>query len=142
LIIGLEVLFLILILGLNIFVKMTINAMGAVVETSLESARGLCTWVANILLWYSLQNSEIGQMNPDFGEELTLWSILRLAGFLISVAGILLCNRVFQMPCFHYPPRRPHGEDLMRAADVWALDGNRTVTVLYRETTLHLSVPA
>jgi hypothetical protein len=142
LIIGLEVLFLIVVLGLNVFLKMTINAMGAVVGTSLESARGFCTWAADILLRYCLKNSEIARMNPDFGEELTLWSILRLAGFLISVAGIVLCNRVLQMPCFHYPPPRPQGEDLMRATDVWALDENRTVTVLYRETTLHLSVPA
>eukprot|EP01013_Petalomonas_cantuscygni_P038886 TRINITY_DN70121_c0_g1_i1.p1 TRINITY_DN70121_c0_g1~~TRINITY_DN70121_c0_g1_i1.p1 ORF type:complete len:469 (-),score=80.03 TRINITY_DN70121_c0_g1_i1:169-1575(-) len=41
--------------------------------------------------------------NP-WGEELTLWSLCELAGFVVMCAGILLYNRVFEIHrCFTYP---------------------------------------
>jgi hypothetical protein len=62
---------------------------------------------------------------PDSGagEKVTLWSILQGGGFLISIFGSFVYNRIVKLPGFHYEviqdeQKTPHdlvsGEELLQ----------------------------
>jgi hypothetical protein len=95
------------ILAYNVTAMMVTQIASAVIRTIMEALRTLCIWIAEIILFYALKwsNSEYGKKHPDLGEELTPWSILELAGFLLLISGTLLYNKILQMPFFHYPPK-------------------------------------
>jgi hypothetical protein len=105
-IIALVILYVLVILAYNLFGMMVTQVSSAVVRTILEAVRTLCIWAVQLIIHYASMNSKWGRKRPDLGEELTLWSILQFAGFLVLVTGTLLYNRIIEVPWFKYPPAR------------------------------------
>ena len=60
-----------------------------------ETVRPLAVWILSTAARYI-------SGNKDVGEEIDKYSIIELAGFLISLIGSLIYNRVLRFPCFIY----------------------------------------
>jgi hypothetical protein len=103
-IIGFVILYVFVILAYNVFGMMVTHVSSAVVRTILEALRTLCIWAVELIIHYGSMNSAWGKKRPELGEELSLWSILELAGFMVLVTGMLMYNRILELPCFRYPP--------------------------------------
>lgn len=108
LIIVLVIVYVFVILMYNVTGMMVTQVSSAVVRTIMEALRTLCIWVVEIILFYSfkLSDSDYGHQHPDIGEELTPWSILELAGFLLFFTGSAVYNRLIELPIFTYPPKK------------------------------------
>lgn len=77
----------------------------AVVRTILEGLRTLCIWVVQLIIFYSIQNTKYGHEHPTLGEEWNIWSWMQLSGFLLLFTGMLVYNRIIEVPIFKYPPK-------------------------------------
>jgi hypothetical protein len=106
-IVAFVVIYVFVILFYNVTGMMVTQQSSAVVRTILEALRTLCIWVVEIALHYGLANTQFGWTHPDLGEELTPWSVLEFAGFMLFVTGMLVYNRVIELPIFRYPPPKP-----------------------------------
>jgi hypothetical protein len=106
-IIAFVVIYVFVILFYNVTAMMVTQQSTAVIRTITEALRTLCIWVVEIILHYGLAHTEFGWTHPDLGEELTIWSVLELAGFMLFVTGMLGYNRVIELPIFRYPPPKP-----------------------------------
>jgi drug/metabolite transporter (DMT)-like permease len=90
------------ILGLNTFAMMVTNITNAVMRTIMECVRTLCVWIAQLILFYSIQSSEYGHHHPTLGESWTEWSWMQLAGFGLLIAGMLAYSGSLFLPGFDY----------------------------------------
>jgi hypothetical protein len=72
-----------------------------------------------VLLWFAVQNSKFGHAHPGFGEQLSLWSVPRFLGFILSGVGIVMCNRFLELAFLKYPPRPPSEEDVRGQMGGW-----------------------
>jgi choline-glycine betaine transporter len=99
--------YVVVILLYNVAGMMVTQIASAVVRTIMEAVRTLCIWVVQVIMHYGflLSKSEYGKKHWDLGEELTVWSVLEFAGFLLLVSGTLLYNRILEMPFVDYPPK-------------------------------------
>jgi drug/metabolite transporter (DMT)-like permease len=102
LLIGLSVAYVFFILGLNSFAMMVTRITNAVMRTIMECVRTLCVWVAQLILFYSIQPFEYGHHHPTLGEAWTEWSWMQLAGFALLITGMLAYNRSLFLPGFDY----------------------------------------
>jgi drug/metabolite transporter (DMT)-like permease len=102
LLIGLSVAYVFFILGLNAFAMMVTHITNAVMRTIMECIRTLCIWIAQLILFYSIQSSEYGRHHPTLGESWTEWSWMQLAGFALLITGMLVYNRSLFLPGFDY----------------------------------------
>jgi drug/metabolite transporter (DMT)-like permease len=100
--IALSVLYIFFILGLNTFAMLVTNITNAVMRTITESLRTACIWVAQLILFYSIQNSEYGHHHPTLGESWSAWSWLQLIGFGLLITGMLAYNQTIRLPFFKY----------------------------------------
>jgi drug/metabolite transporter (DMT)-like permease len=77
----------------------------AVHRTILEAMRTLCIWITDLVIYYFISSQH--------GEQWSAWSWLELAGFITLVNGTFVYNRVYEIPCFKYPPveKEPAAEE-------------------------------
>jgi hypothetical protein len=61
-------------------------------RTIYDSLRSISTWATSVFVYYVWRGS-------GAGETLSLWSIVRLAGFTLMVIGSLIYQRMLKMPC-------------------------------------------
>ncbi|OHT07859.1 hypothetical protein TRFO_23807 [Tritrichomonas foetus] len=96
--------YVIVILLYNVMGMFVTNITSAVMRTILEGLRTLCIWVVQLCLYYGFEGHDYGNKHPDIGEEWTKWSWMQLSGFLLLFTGMLLYNRIIEVPIFNYPP--------------------------------------
>ena len=97
------ILYVLVILLYNVTAMFVTNITSAVVRTILEGLRTLCIWIVQLILFYSLRNTNYGHQHPDIGEPWNMWSYMQLSGFLLLFTGMLLYNKIIRVPCFKYP---------------------------------------
>jgi hypothetical protein len=102
LLIGLTLLYILAILGLNTFGMILCEITNAVMRTIIEAMRTLCVWVVQILFHYAFSRTEWGRKHPEIGEEWSVASWLELAGFILLVTGMFVYNGTLRMPCLNY----------------------------------------
>ncbi|ELP89403.1 hypothetical protein EIN_389880 [Entamoeba invadens IP1] len=88
-IIGIMIIFAIAVLGLNAYGMMVTKYFNAVNRTIFESVRTACVWVVMVIIEFCWKGH---------GEELTWWSILELAGFIVLFFSSLIYNRIIKIP--------------------------------------------
>jgi hypothetical protein len=91
----------------------------AVMRTIIEAMRTLCVWVVQLIFHYAVSKSEWGRRHPEIGEEWSVTSWLKLAGFILLVTGMFIYNGTLRMPCLSHD-RQPDGD--FQVSDV----GNRS----------------
>jgi hypothetical protein len=101
------IVYVLVILLYNVTGMFVTNITSAVVRTILEGLRTLCIWIVQLILFYSLQNTDLGKENPDIGEAWTPWSWMQLSGFLLLFTGMLVYNKIIRLPIFKYPEDVP-----------------------------------
>jgi hypothetical protein len=102
LLIGLLILYILSILGLNTFGMIVCEITNAVMRTIIEAMRTLCVWVVQLIFHYALGISNWGRRHPEIGEEWSVASWLELAGFSLLVTGMFTYNGTLRMPCLSY----------------------------------------
>lgn len=90
---GLCALFVVAVLGLNMFGMLVTAKSGAINRTIIEAARTL-------LIWASMLIAE--KLNVGFGEPWVSWSWLELAGFIVLVSATFVYNCVVKIPGLSY----------------------------------------
>jgi hypothetical protein len=109
LLIGLTILYILAILGLNTFGMILCEFTNAVMRTIIEAMRTLCVWVVQLIFHYTFSKSEWGRRHPEIGEEWSVASWLELAGFILLVTGMFIYNGSLKMPCLSYD-RQPDAD--------------------------------
>lgn len=105
------IIYIIVILIYNVTGMFVTNLLNAVTRTILEALRTLCIWIVQLIIFYSIRNTDYGHHHSGIGEEWTIWSWMQLAGFLLLFSGMLLYNKIIRLPFFKYPdPDRPKGQ--------------------------------
>lgn len=89
-------------LGKNLMAMFVIKVTSAVMRTIVESLRTLFIWAVQLILFYSMEGSELGNHHPDLGEEWNKWSWMELSGFLMLFTGTLTYNKIIYLPFFNY----------------------------------------
>jgi drug/metabolite transporter (DMT)-like permease len=95
--IGLSVGYLVGILGLNVCGMLVTEITNAVLRTIVESMRTMCVWLAQLILYYALKNTDYGHKHPTIGEKWTVSSFMELSGFLLLVTGMFVYNRSIEL---------------------------------------------
>jgi len=96
-------LYVLFILFYNVGGMLVTNVFSAVYRTILEGLRTLCIWSVQLILYYSLRNTEYGKNNTSVGEQWTRWSWMQLAGFSLLFTCSLMYNKIVRLPVFTYP---------------------------------------
>jgi hypothetical protein len=60
-----------------------------------EALRSISTWALSVIIYYAWPES-------GAGEKLSWWSFLQAGGFVISIVGSFVYNRVVKLPGFDY----------------------------------------
>jgi hypothetical protein len=95
--------YVLVILAYNVTGMFVTNITSAVVRTILEALRTLCIWLVQLIMHYASVGTTWGNHHPDIGEEWTVWSYMQAVGFVLLFTGMLLYNRILEMPFFKYP---------------------------------------
>jgi drug/metabolite transporter (DMT)-like permease len=95
--IGMSVLYLFAILGLNVGGMLVTEITNAVMRVIIESMRTMCVWVVQVILYYGLKNSDYGHQHPNIGEKWSVSSFMELSGFLLGVTGMFVYNRSVEL---------------------------------------------
>lgn len=82
--------YIIAILFYNLFGMRVTQQFTAVHRTILESVRTGCIWIAELVIFYYVNNK--------FGEEWSDWSYLQLGGFIFVLMGTFVYNQVIKIP--------------------------------------------
>jgi drug/metabolite transporter (DMT)-like permease len=91
---GVSVLFVVAVLGLNMFGMLVTSSSEAVNRTLLESVRTILVWIVMLIAFAA---------HAGFGEQWCRWSWLELAGFVIMIGGTIIYNKMVRLPGFTYP---------------------------------------
>lgn len=87
--------YILVILGYNLFGMMVTQQYSAVVRTIMEALRTLFIWMTDLFIYYAI--------SKDHGEKLSAWSLLELAGFGMLIFGTVVYRKVLVLPWFTYP---------------------------------------
>jgi drug/metabolite transporter (DMT)-like permease len=93
--IGLVIGFCVVICGLNITGMMVTSFSSAIHRNIYEALRSIAVWALSVIIFYIWPDS-------GAGESVDKWSALQGAGFLVSILGSFLYNRVIKLPGFDY----------------------------------------
>jgi drug/metabolite transporter (DMT)-like permease len=93
--IGLVIGFCVVICGLNIAGMMVTSFSSAIHRNIYEALRSIAVWALSVIIFYIWPDS-------GSGESVDKWSALQGAGFLVSILGSFLYNRVIKLPGFVY----------------------------------------
>jgi hypothetical protein len=110
------------------------NITNAVMRTITESLRTACIWVAQLILFYSIQNSEYGHHHPTLGESWSVWSWLQLMGFGLLITGMLAYNQTIRLPFFEYEENQKEGPDDTGTGDQAKLTTSASKPLILRST--------
>jgi drug/metabolite transporter (DMT)-like permease len=80
------------------------NSTDAITTAIFSQFRSVCIWVVQLVIRPAIEGTDFGREHPHLGENLSNWSILEAFGFLVMIVGQLIYGRVFEIPCFEYPP--------------------------------------
>jgi drug/metabolite transporter (DMT)-like permease len=86
--------FIVAVLGLNIFGMLITSRANAINRTLLEAARTVLVWITMLICHAA---------NAPFGEIWCDWSFLELGGFAVLFSGMLVYNSIVKLPFFDYP---------------------------------------
>lgn len=86
-------LFMLFVLGLNIFGMLVTAFSSATFRTIMEAVRTLMVWIVMLMSYAA---------GAPFGEQWTNWSFLELFGFIVLVLSALIYNGILKLPCFEY----------------------------------------
>merc|ERR1712139_748963 len=75
------------------------GALSAVHRMMLDASRTTVIWVFGLYVHYWVDE------NSKFGEVLTPYSGLQLAGFVVLVCGQAVYGEVLKLPCLYYPAK-------------------------------------
>jgi hypothetical protein len=84
------------ILGLNQTGMMITSFSTAIHRNIYEALRSIAVWALSAIVYYIWPKS-------GAGEKLDWWSFLQTFGFLVSIFGTFVYNRVVKFPCLYYP---------------------------------------
>ncbi|OHS93859.1 hypothetical protein TRFO_02393 [Tritrichomonas foetus] len=98
-----SIMYLLVNLGKNLMGMFVIKVTSAVMRTILEGLRTLFIWIFNLIMYYSMEGTTIGNHHPDLGEDWNKWSWMELGGFALLFTGMLTYNRILLLPGFKYP---------------------------------------
>ena len=101
--IGFVIFYVLVILFYNVTGMFVTKYTSAVLRTILEGLRTLCIWIVQVIIYYIIKDRDYGHQHPSLGEEITIWSLMQLAGFLLLFTGTLLYNGILRLPFFKYP---------------------------------------
>ncbi|KAJ5075225.1 hypothetical protein M0811_07578 [Anaeramoeba ignava] len=87
--------YVVVILGYNILGMIITAFSSALLRNILEGIRPFLIWMSLVVIHYSAPDSGLG-------EKWTKWSWLELGGFLVTLFGAFIYNRVIKLPCFFY----------------------------------------
>ncbi|KAG9393943.1 Solute carrier family 35 member SLC35F1/F2/F6 [Carpediemonas membranifera] len=93
-----NLMFLLVIIGYNWCGQSVTKRLSCVHRTILEACRSLFVWVVSVAIFYFCKIFGLA----SFGEGLTLFSIIQLAGFIVLTIGSLVHNEVIKIPGLHY----------------------------------------
>jgi drug/metabolite transporter (DMT)-like permease len=91
---GISAIFVVAVLGLNIFGMLVTSSSEAINRTLMEAARTVLVWIVMLIAYAA---------NAGFGEQWSKWSWLELAGFILLICGTVIYNKVVKIPGFTYP---------------------------------------
>jgi hypothetical protein len=91
-----SVVFIVAVLGLNMFGMLVTSHTNAINRTLMEAARTVLVWITMLIA---------GAAGASFGELWVAWSWLELGGFIVLVSGTLIYNKIWRFPCFQYPDK-------------------------------------
>jgi hypothetical protein len=75
---------------------MIVTALSTAVHWNIyEALRSVAVWVLSVVVHYTFPDS-------GAGEHLNYWSFLEAFGFIVSIFGSFLYNKVVRLPCFDY----------------------------------------
>jgi drug/metabolite transporter (DMT)-like permease len=83
------------ILGLNQTGMMITSFSTAIHRNIYEALRSIAVWALSAIVYYIWPKS-------GAGEKLDWWSFLQAFGFLVSIFGTFIYNRVIKFPCLYY----------------------------------------
>jgi drug/metabolite transporter (DMT)-like permease len=88
--------YIIVILGYNLFGMMVTQQYSAVIRTIMEALRTLFIWMTDLFIYYAV--------DKHHGEKLSAWSVLELFGFATLIFGTVVYRKILILPGFYYPP--------------------------------------
>lgn len=97
-----NILYLLINLAKNLMAMYVIKVTSAVMRTIVEGLRTLFIWVFQVIMYYSMLGTAVGNHHPDLGEEWNKWSWMELGGFALLFTGMLTYNRILILPGFKY----------------------------------------
>jgi hypothetical protein len=103
-IIGLSIGYCVAVAGLNLTGMMVVSFSSAIQRNICEALRSFWVWVLSVAVYYIWPDS-------GAGEPLSMMSIAQAGGFLISMAGSFIYNRVVQLPCGAAEPLEENKHD-------------------------------
>ncbi|KAJ5075223.1 hypothetical protein M0811_07576 [Anaeramoeba ignava] len=83
------------IFGYNILGMYITSFSSALFRNILEGIRPFLIWITLLIVYYSSPDSELG-------EKWTSWSWLELVGFIVTIFGTFVYNKVIKLPFFFY----------------------------------------
>jgi hypothetical protein len=89
------VVWIVAVLGFNMFGMLVISHTSALNHSLIDAVRGLLVWITMLITTAA---------GAPFGEKWVAWSWLELGGFITLVSGILIYNKLWELPFFEYPP--------------------------------------
>lgn len=87
--------YVVVILGFNIFAMKLTQHLNAVTRNIIDTARTMFIWITLTVVHYTV--------SPDYGEDWNNWCWMQLGGFGILIFGLFTYYSVFELPCFLYP---------------------------------------
>lgn len=97
-----NILYLLINLAKNLMAMYVIKVTSAVMRTIVEGLRTLFIWAFQVLLYYVMLGTTVGNHHPDLGEEWNKWSWMQLGGFALLFTGMLTYNKILILPYFKY----------------------------------------
>jgi hypothetical protein len=62
----------------------------------------LCIWILQIVLGYSLRDTDYGHHHPNVGETWSMWSWMQFTGFGLLVTGTFVYDKTVRLPWIAY----------------------------------------
>jgi len=79
----------------NLLALTVTKSLSAVHRTLLDAFRTTFVWIANLFIFYAIDDR--------YGEQLTDYSLLQAGGFILLLFGTLVYNRIIELPRVNYP---------------------------------------
>ena len=89
----------------------------------LEACSAIVVWLVEIIIYYSLANTEYGKMHPKIGEKLYISSLITLMGYLIMAFSVIVYSRLLPLRWLY-----PQNDDEAAIFHTQRVDDNSQLT--------------